>query len=74
MDKATIREHLVLAERHVRLDASLIATQKAIITKYVRDGGDTTMAQQLLFTFEEMQVTHIADRDRLARELAASGK
>ena len=74
MDKATIREHLVLAERHVRLDASLIATQKAIITKYVRDGGDTTMAQQLLITFEEMQVTHVADRDRLARELAASGK
>ena len=73
MDKVMIREHLVLAERHVRLDASLIATQKAIITKYVRDGGDTTMAQQLLITFEEMQVAHVTERDRLSKELSQAG-
>jgi hypothetical protein len=38
-----------------------------------RDGRDTRMARELLATFKEMQRAHVADRDRLARELAEAG-
>jgi len=34
-----------------------------------RDGHDTVMAKALLVQFEELQAVHIADRDRLRREV-----
>jgi len=38
------------------------------------DGHDTAIARQLLSNFEEMQRMRVADRDRIAIELAAAQK
>jgi hypothetical protein len=70
MDIAMIRDHLALAEGHVRLGAMHIVKQQAIVSDLERDGLDTAMARELLTTFEQMQLAHVADRDRLAKELA----
>jgi hypothetical protein len=70
MDKAMIRDHLALAEEHVALGLTHIAKQHEIIADLERTGGDTAMALEVLKTFESMQAAHVADRDRLAKELA----
>lgn len=71
MDKAMIRDHLAQAEEHVALGLTHIAKQHAIIAHLERDGIDATLARDLLATFEDMQKSHVADRDRLAKELWA---
>lgn len=69
VEKAIIREHLSQAERHVALGAQHIREQKERIVEFERSGHDTAAARDLLRIFEEMQVLHIADRDRLQQEL-----
>jgi hypothetical protein len=70
MDKAMIRDHLALAERHVAQGYRHIAQQKQIINDLENGGHDTTTARSLLGSFEDVLRMHIADRDRLKRELA----
>jgi hypothetical protein len=65
-----IQDHLAQAEEHVQLGLTHIAKQHAIIAELERDGLDAKMARELLTTFEEMQRSHVADRDRLREELA----
>lgn len=73
MDRATILDHLQLAERHVAEGERHIARQKEIIVELENDRHDAIAARALLVQFEEMQVLHIADRDRLRAELVALG-
>jgi hypothetical protein len=40
-----------------------------LVAKLERDGHPTLQATDTLMQFEELQATHIADRDRLRREL-----
>jgi hypothetical protein len=40
-----------------------------LIAELERDGHETVEARALLETFEELQAQHIADRDRLRREV-----
>jgi len=68
-DKETLRQHLELAEKHVRLGANHIASQMAIVARYARNGLDATLAIELLKTFEDAHRSHIANRDRLAGAL-----
>jgi hypothetical protein len=41
-----------------------------LISELERDAHDTAPAKKLLAQFEELLVMHIADRERLERELA----
>jgi hypothetical protein len=70
MDRATIELHLASAEEHVALGVDNVERQREIILKLQLDGHDTVEAQRLLVYFEEQLATHVADRDRLRKELA----
>jgi hypothetical protein len=70
MDKALILDHLALAERHVTEGRRHIAQQKRVILDLMNGGHDTSVARSLLVNFEDVLKMHIADRDRLKRELA----
>ena len=67
MDRATIELHLASAEEHVALGAD---RQREIIVNLERDGHGAVEAQRLLVYFEEQLAMHVADRDRLRKELA----
>jgi hypothetical protein len=72
MDRQMILDHLGKAEQHVALGYQHIERQRALVEQLVRDGhaDEATRAAELLARFEEMQTLHIADRDRLRKELA----
>jgi len=69
MDRALLTNRLYQAERHVANGERHIARQFDLIAELQRDGHDTTEAKALLKKFEELQVMHLNDRDRLLREL-----
>jgi hypothetical protein len=71
MDRATLEQHLAQAEGHVALGLKHIARQHEIIAKMELAGHDTTVPRSLLATFEDVQVTHETDRDRIRAALAA---
>lgn len=62
-------EHLRQAHEHVALGERHLARQRQIVEEYERLGLDVTKAQWLLSQFEELQVLHVADRDRLQEQL-----
>ena len=68
--RAMIEDHLALAERHVTAGERHVAEQRARVEALERDGRDTTESLLLLSQFQELQKLHVADRDRLKRELA----
>ena len=70
MDKAMILAHLEMAERHVAQGFRHIASQRRIIVTLRNGGHDTTEAKRLLLNFRDVQRMHVADRDRLKKELA----
>jgi hypothetical protein len=70
MDRAMTLSHLALAERHVARGYEHIASQIRIIASLANNGHDTAVAERLLLTFEDIQRSHVADRDRLKKELA----
>ena len=69
MDKETIRRKLELANQHVELGERHIIRQREIVAEFERDQD---AARALLATFEEIQITHVADRDRLQDLLNAT--
>jgi hypothetical protein len=70
MDQAMLLNHLAMTERHVAEGELHIKRQHEIIAELGGDGHDTQMARELLKQFEETQTSHIAHRDRLAKEMA----
>jgi hypothetical protein len=70
MDRALIEQHLALAEKHVRDGEVILVRQREVLANLARDGHDTSRASQILQEFEDVQQMHIADRERLRRELA----
>lgn len=72
MENGMLETHLAQARRHVADGERHIANQRATLARLDRKGLDTIEAKKLLKTFEELQQLHIADRDRLERELAGS--
>ncbi len=69
MDRALMEKHLELAEEHVIKGARIVARQRELVQELERDGHNTMKARQTLAQFEELQELHIAERDRLRREL-----
>jgi hypothetical protein len=69
-DRSLITEQLRRADQHVADGERHITQQRQLIAKLEQDGHDTKMAIELLATFEQLQATHIAHRDRIRDELA----
>ncbi len=65
-----LEQHLAQAEEHIALGQHHIARQRKLVAKLERDGHDTTDARRLLANFEKTQEMHLADRDRILKELA----
>lgn len=64
-----VRQHLAeaaLGERH-------IVRQTRIIDELARAGHDTDLAVDLLDTYCQLRVCHLAHRDRILKELEAVG-
>ena len=72
IDRMMWQEHLVQAERHVVLGTEHIAKQRVLIAELEHDGHDARMARDLLYQFEQMQELHVANRDRLRKDLGAA--
>jgi hypothetical protein len=73
-DKSMILDHLELARRHVAEGEEHIVRQRAIVAGLERDGHDTFEAKASLAQFEELYRLHVADRDRLEKELAEASQ
>ena len=69
MDRVTLHDHLAQTERHITQGQQTIARQRTLIVNLQDEGLDTQAAEDLLKQFEATQAMHIADRDRLLREL-----
>jgi arginine repressor len=72
MDREIIQRHLAQAEDHIILGERHIVRQRELVAELEQKGHDTTEAKRLLAEFEELQVMHLADCDRLRRELDAA--
>ncbi len=74
MRRNAILERISMARRHVAMGEENIARLREIIARLERGGHDSAQARGLLARFEEIQQLHIADRDRLERELAGNSE
>ena len=70
MDREMLQEHLAQAERHISEGECHIARQREIIAELDGSGQYWQIALDLLHQFEQLQALHIADRDRLRKELS----
>ena len=70
MDRALIISYLQAAEEQVANGDRQIARHCDLISTLERAGHDTTSAIALLRELKQMQVQHVAERDRLRDELA----
>ena len=70
MDRHLALQHLAKAQQHVADGERHIHNQRRIIAQVEQRGDDPAESKRLLALFEELQKTHVADRDRLAEECA----
>jgi len=73
-DRTLISKHLAQARRHVTAAERHVANQRDIVAERERDGHDTATSKQLLDQFEQLYRMHVADRDRLEKELDEASK
>ncbi|MGJ0510142.1 MAG: hypothetical protein ACR652_24095 [Methylocystis sp.] len=64
-----VEAHLKQAERHAALGEEIVADEKRPISELERDRHDRKSSRELLAQFQELQRMHLADRDRLRKEL-----
>ena len=70
MDRDILERHLARVEERIAIGATNIARQRELIAELERDGHDASQANQMLAQFLDLQAMHIADRDRLIKELS----
>lgn len=70
MDRALWTQHLAQAEAHIAQGERHIARQLDLIREMEERGHDVTEARRLLAQFQDTQRIHVADRDRLLKDLA----
>jgi hypothetical protein len=68
-DREMLAQHLLPAEARVAHGDWRVEKQRRLIARLERDGKDISEARMLLAELEETRKRHIADRDRLLREL-----
>jgi hypothetical protein len=71
-NREILQEALAQAEWDVARGEYLIARQQQIVAKLERDGHDAEVGRKLLKRLEDMQATHITDRDRIRDVLKGS--
>jgi hypothetical protein len=71
MDREMLEQRLTAAEEHAALGERHIVRQRALVAEPEQKGADTTEASRLLASFEQLQVAHLAECDRLRRQLDA---
>jgi hypothetical protein len=69
MNRDFIETALAQAERHVAEGEVILARQRAAIAASERIGGNVTRFKEVLSVFEDSQRVHVADRDRLRKDL-----
>jgi hypothetical protein len=69
MDRDFLLAHLAEAQRHVAEGAARIGRQRQLIIELGRDGHSSDAAEDLLRSFERIQKSHLAHRDRIREEL-----
>jgi hypothetical protein len=74
MDRALLEKFVRDANRHVAEGEEHIRKQRELVARLGRHGHDTSSASELLATFEQLQLTHVRDRDRLVKELEAASR
>ena len=72
MNRIDLELRLQEAECEVGRGEQNIAHQRGVISTLERGGHDARAAQMFLRRLESAQVRHVAERDRLGRELKAS--
>jgi hypothetical protein len=70
MDRAALQQRLREAESLLHRGEQNIAYQREVIGTLERGGHDATAAKMFLRRLESAQARHIADRNRLFKELA----
>jgi hypothetical protein len=68
-ERAMLVEHLAHAARHVAVSERHVKRQRRIVAHLKREGRDVKEASDLLLQFEETQALHLAEWDRLRKEL-----
>jgi uncharacterized pyridoxal phosphate-containing UPF0001 family protein len=69
-----LKRHLAQAEEHVATGQKNIVRQWELIGKLQRGKHDIAKARAILDQFEELQAMHVADRERILRELSEESK
>jgi hypothetical protein len=72
MDRVMLKEHLAQVEEHIIKGEQHLARQRELVAQLEQHGRDSDQARHLLLQFEQLQDLHIADRDRLLKELGSS--
>jgi ribosomal 50S subunit-associated protein YjgA (DUF615 family) len=70
MDRATLQQRLQEAEEVAQRLEESIAFQRKMIATLDRGGHDVRAAKMFLTRLEATHARHVADRDRLFKELA----
>jgi hypothetical protein len=70
MDRAVLQGQLQMAEDLVQRTEENIVFQRRMIATLDRGGHDVRAARMFLRRLEAKQAKHVADRDRLFKELA----
>src|ERR1700720_3425651 len=73
MGRAMILRHLTRARERVAQGERHLKLQQQIVDVLQRDGRNAPHARKLLQKYQELQARHIADRDRLERDLSDPG-
>ena len=69
MDQQMLKRHLAQAEEYIATGDKNIARQREVIAELERGGHQTRQAIATLAQSEGLQAMHLADRDRILREL-----
>jgi hypothetical protein len=70
MKRALLQRHLEEAESRIQRGQRNVDHQRKTVLDLERDNQDATIATALLGMFEKALAGHVADRDRLTKELA----
>jgi len=69
MERAALEDHLAAAERHLAEAEWQATNQRELVAELEHDGHDIVEPARLLAELEEVLAAHVADCDRLRKEL-----